>query len=122
VRCRNRARILRIGICRSEQRRGAPGDTSNGHEDREKDVLRKPLELPYSDALQSACRDSDHCQPDDYPRDAKLLVREDNFPRKWQRCLARQRYLVLFVFAFPTHESAQPPTHFFDRMFFGFPQ
>lgn len=103
MRCPNRARILRIGICRSEQRRSAPGNTSDGHEDREKAVLRKPLELPYSDALQSACRDSDNRQPDDYPRDAKLLVREDNFPGKWQRCLARQRYLLLFGFAFPTH-------------------
>src|SRR6266487_569172 len=125
VRCRTRARILHVGICRSEQKRSPSGNTADGREDREKNVLRKPLKLPYSDALHSACRDSDHRQPDGYSRDRVKII--DNNSGKisspeMARRLARQRCLLLFVCAFPTHQSAQPPPHFFDRMFFGFPQ
>ncbi len=51
VRCRTRARILHVGICRSEQKRSPSGNTADGHEDREKDVLHGGWEFPYSAAL-----------------------------------------------------------------------
>jgi len=76
--CRARARILRIGICRSEQKRGPAGDRAAGPKDREEDVLRGDGNLPYPAALQSARRNSDHCQPD-----ADSRARDDQI-RFWQ--------------------------------------
>jgi hypothetical protein len=76
--CRARARILRIGICRSEQKRGPAGDTTAGPKDREEDVLRGDGKLPYPAALQSARRNSDHCQ-----LDADSRARDDQI-RFWQ--------------------------------------
>jgi hypothetical protein len=52
--------------------------------------------------LQSACRDSDHLQPDGHPRDAKLLVREDNFPGEWR---ADQRGSAITAFLFSLSNS-----------------
>ena len=67
--CRARARILRIGICRPEQkRRGSASDTAAGPKDREEDVLRGDGKLRHPAALRSARCDSDHSQPDDYLR------------------------------------------------------
>ncbi len=76
--CCARARILRIGICRSEQKRGPAGDRAAGPKDREEDVLRGDGNFPYPAALQSARRNSDHCQPD-----ADSRARDDQI-RFWQ--------------------------------------
>ncbi len=70
--CCARARILRIGICRSEQKRGPAGDTTAGPKDREEDVLRGDGNLRHPAALQSARRNSDHGQ-----RDADFRARDD---------------------------------------------
>jgi hypothetical protein len=59
--CRARARILCIGICRSEQQRSPAGNTSAGPENGKENVLRNDHNLTHSAALREAFRDSDHC-------------------------------------------------------------
>src|SRR5439155_16623831 len=63
--CRARARILRIGICGSEQERGPARNTTVGHENREEGVLRGGRRLRHPATLHTARRNSDHRHPDE---------------------------------------------------------
>jgi hypothetical protein len=53
-------RILRIGICWSERKRGSAGNTAVGSKDRKEGMLRCEGNLRYPAALRSARRDSDY--------------------------------------------------------------
>ena len=54
------ARILRIGICWSERKRGSAGNTAVGSKDRKEGMLRSEGNLRYPAALRSARSDSDY--------------------------------------------------------------
>jgi hypothetical protein len=45
------ARILRIGICWSQRKRGSAGNTTASHKNRKENVLRCRVRLPYPAAL-----------------------------------------------------------------------
>ena len=55
------ARILHIGICWSERKRGSAGNTAVGPKDRKEGMLRSEGNLRYPAALRSARSDSDYC-------------------------------------------------------------
>ena len=63
---RARARILRIGICRSEQKRSCATNTADGLSKDRKNLLHKDHRFWHSSAMRTVVRDdvSDHGQPD----------------------------------------------------------
>jgi hypothetical protein len=63
---RARARILRIGICRSEQKRRCATNTADGLSKDHKNLLHKDHRFWHSSAMRTVVRDdvSDHGQPD----------------------------------------------------------
>jgi hypothetical protein len=113
------ARILRVGICRSEQKRRCATNTADGLSKGRKNLLHQDHRFWHSGAMRTVVRDdvSDHRQPD-----RGFRARINNLAKKIGvqravRCLTRQR-LTAFCFLFPTHQATQACAHFFDRMRF----
>jgi hypothetical protein len=120
---RARARILRIGICRSEQKRRCATNTADGLSKDRKNLLHQDHRFWHSSAMRTVVRDdvSDHRQPD-----RGFRARINNLARK----IGVRRALTLpntaaptaFCFLFPLHQAAQACADFLDRMRFSLAQ
>ena len=122
--CRARAGILHIGICGSEQERGPACNRAVGPQDREEGVLRGDRDLPYPAALHTACRNSDHRQPDADSRAQDDRIKQVPQYRVRQKGAlpGAAALLSAFCFCFPSHQSTEPCADLFDRMFLSFAQ
>lgn len=96
---RARARILRIGICGSEQKRSCGAKTADYRDKGDKSLLREDHSVWHSTSMHSVRGvRSDHRKPDGNYRAAIIPAKISLVAMV--RCQARQRYLWFFVFAF----------------------
>jgi len=121
---RARARILRIGICRSEQKRSCGAKTADYPDKGDKNLLREDHSVWHSTSMHSVrgVVRSDHRKPG---RNYRALGAEiTNFGKNQFSCdgalLNAAAPLMAFCFRFPTHQSAEPSTDLFNWMLFSF--
>jgi len=103
--CRARARILCIGICRSEQKRSCGAKTADYREKGDKNLLREDHSVWHSTSMRSVRGvGSDHRKPDGNYRAA--ILRNNSGKNQFGRDGAlpsAAALLMAFCFRFPTH-------------------
>ena len=114
-----RARILRIGICRSEQKRRCATNTADGLSKGCKNLLHQDHRFWHPTTMRPVCGVSDDQQPaTDYR--ARVVFRQNRVRRKGT--LPETAAPTAFCFLFPTHQAAQACADFLDRMRFSLAQ